>query len=157
VGPTLVKKHTQSCSLLDSFHLCALLNSSEPDMAVKDALDVSMWNIRTDLFSENRKGAAMNSGFTAAWSLPIWIDKEENRGQWKPLFILAAKECARLRGARVEIEGRLDGSHWLRFHGRHLPLDACLEAPRSAILSGLWPTAVAHQQPKAPWRSHVLR
>jgi hypothetical protein len=33
--------------------------------------------------------------------------------------------CAGLRGARAEIEKRLDGSHWLRFRGRYLPLHAC--------------------------------
>jgi hypothetical protein len=38
----------------------------------------------------------------------------------------------------------------------YLPLHACLEAPRSAIPSGLRPTAVAYQKPKAPWRPHVL-
>ncbi len=30
--------------------------------------------------------------------------------------------CAGLRGAQVEIERRLDGSHWLRFRGRYLRL-----------------------------------
>ena len=30
--------------------------------------------------------------------------------------------CAELRGAQVEIERRLDGSHWLRFGGRYLRL-----------------------------------
>ena len=69
----------------------------------------------------------MNSGFTAAWSLPSWINKEG--GRWKPLSVLAGKACARLRGVRVEIERRLDASHWLRFHGRYVPLHICLEVP----------------------------
>jgi hypothetical protein len=34
-----------------------------------------------------------------------------------------------LRGVRVEIEGRLDGSHWLRFRGRYLLLHDCPAAP----------------------------
>jgi hypothetical protein len=39
--------------------------------------------------------------------------------------------CAGLRGARVEIERRLDGSHGLRFRGRYLRLRPCPEpAPR---------------------------
>ena len=43
--------------------------------------------------------------------------------------------CAGLRGARVEIERRLDGSHWLRFRGRYLPLVTCPAAPpRSATI-----------------------
>jgi hypothetical protein len=139
------------------FHMCTILNSLESDAAVSKNLDFSMWNIRAHLSFPNRNDAAMNSGFTGAWSLPIWINKEENRGQRKLLPILRAKGRARLRRARVEIEGRLDRSHWLRFHGRYLPLDACLEAPRLAILSGLRPAAVAHQKLKAPWRPHVLR
>jgi hypothetical protein len=58
--------------------------------------------------------------------------------------------CAGLRGARVEIEKRLDGSHWLRFRGRYLPLHPCPAAPRSATPSGLRPTGVADPKPKAP-------
>src|SRR5260370_3305259 len=37
--------------------------------------------------------------------------------------------CAGMRGAHAEIERRLDGSHWLRFRGRYLPLQPCLEPP----------------------------
>jgi len=55
--------------------------------------------------------------------------------------------CAGLRGARVEIERRLDGSEWLRFRGRYLPLHPCPEAPRSATPSGLRPTGVADAKP----------
>src|SRR5208282_6431066 len=39
--------------------------------------------------------------------------------------------CAGLRGAHAEIERRLDGTHWLRFRGRYLPLSPCPNAPRS--------------------------
>ena len=35
--------------------------------------------------------------------------------------------CAGLRGAPVEIERRLDGSHWLRFRNRYLRLRPCPE------------------------------
>jgi hypothetical protein len=34
-----------------------------------------------------------------------------------------AQVCAGLPGARAEIERRLDGSHWLRFRGRYLPIE----------------------------------
>jgi hypothetical protein len=48
--------------------------------------------------------------------------------------------CAGLRSAQVEIERRLDGSHWLRFRGRYLRLRHCLAAePRAVSPSG--PTA----------------
>lgn len=56
--------------------------------------------------------------------------------------------CAGLRGARVEIERRLDGSHWLRFRSRYLPLHPCPAAPRSASPSGLRPAGLADQKPK---------
>ena len=58
--------------------------------------------------------------------------------------------CVGLCGARVEIERRLDGSHWLRFGGRYLPLHPCPAAPRSATPSGLRPAGVADQKPQTP-------
>jgi hypothetical protein len=58
--------------------------------------------------------------------------------------------CAGLRGAPVEIERRLDGSHWLRFRGRYLPLQACLTARRPASPSGLRPPGLAGRKPKPP-------
>jgi transposase len=77
--------------------------------------------------------------------------------------------CAGLRGARAEIERRLDGSHWLRFRGRYLPLHLCPAAPRSATPSGLRPPGVADRQtptkiktkyippPDHPWRKDWKR
>ncbi len=58
---------------------------------------------------------------------------------------------AGLRAARVEIERRLDGTHWLRFRGGYLPLVACPAAPpASASPSGLRPPGLAeHPRPKA--------
>ena len=52
--------------------------------------------------------------------------------------------CAGLRGARSEVERRLDGRLWLRFRGRYLPLVACPGAPpASASPSGLRPPGLA--------------
>ena len=56
--------------------------------------------------------------------------------------------CAGLRGAHAEIERRLDGTHWLRFCGRYLPLSPCPDAPRSASPSGLRPPGLADRKPK---------
>jgi transposase len=57
--------------------------------------------------------------------------------------------CAGLRGAQVEIERRLDGSHWLRFRGRYLRLRHCPAAPRpSASPSGLRPPGPAERRAK---------
>ncbi len=58
--------------------------------------------------------------------------------------------CVGLRGARAEIEKRLDGTHWLRFRGHYLPLRSCPEALRSASPSGLRPPELADRKPKPP-------
>src|SRR5271156_5599113 len=60
--------------------------------------------------------------------------------------------CAGLRGAQVEIERRLDGSHWLRFRGRYLHLRPCPDAVRSASPSGLRPAGLADQRTNPPNR-----
>jgi len=62
--------------------------------------------------------------------------------------------CVGLRGARAEIERRLDGTHWLRFRGRYLPLLACPAASRSATPSGLRPPGVADRKPKPTTKPH---
>src|SRR6266568_2835924 len=71
--------------------------------------------------------------------------------------------CAGLRGAQVEIERRLDGSHWLRFRGRYLRLRHCpAAAPRAASPSGLRPPGLTANPlsrvyksapPSHPWRT----
>jgi hypothetical protein len=58
--------------------------------------------------------------------------------------------CAGLRGAQAEIERRLDSSHWLRFRGRYLSLQACPAARRPASPSGLRPPGLAGRNPKPP-------
>jgi transposase len=62
--------------------------------------------------------------------------------------------CAGLRGAQVEIERRLDGSHWLRFRGRYLRLRHCPKpAPRAASPSGLRPPVLAANAPSRTYKS----
>ena len=61
--------------------------------------------------------------------------------------------CAGLRGASAEIERRLDGTHWLRFRNRYLPLKACPAAPQSGSPSGLRPTGLADRKPKSPTKT----
>jgi hypothetical protein len=57
--------------------------------------------------------------------------------------------CAGLRGAAVEIERRLDGSHWLRYRGRYVHLRPCPEPTRtSASPSDLRPPELAEQTPR---------
>src|SRR6267154_2872961 len=74
--------------------------------------------------------------------------------------------CAGLRGAQVEIERRLDGSHWLRFRGRYLRLRHFPNAePRAVSPSGLRPPGLianplsqVHKGPPAnhPWRTFQI-
>jgi hypothetical protein len=63
--------------------------------------------------------------------------------------VIREEVCAGLRGAAVEIERRLDGSHWLRYRGRYLHLRPCPEPLRpSASPSGLRPPGLAERTPK---------
>ncbi|MGH9555148.1 MAG: ISNCY family transposase [Terriglobales bacterium] len=76
--------------------------------------------------------------------------------------------CAGLRGARVEIERRLDGSTWLRFRGRYWPLAHCpAAAPLSVSPSGLRPPGLTDKgrtkpkpkyipPPDHPWRTFLF-
>jgi hypothetical protein len=76
--------------------------------------------------------------FTVSWDGMRWgVPREE--------------VCAGLRGAAVEIERRLDGSHWLRFRKRYLRLQHCPE-PKSAFVSpcGLRPPGLTKQKAQAP-------
>ena len=58
--------------------------------------------------------------------------------------------CAGLRGAAVEIERRLDGSHWLRFRKRYLRLQHCPEpTPAFVSPSGLRPPGLTKQKAQA--------
>jgi hypothetical protein len=73
--------------------------------------------------------------------------------------------CAGLRGAQVEIERRLDGSHWLRFRGRYLRLRHCPAAtPRAVSPCGLRPSGLTaptlskvykSAPPNHPWRTFL--
>lgn len=56
--------------------------------------------------------------------------------------------CAGLRRARVEIERRLDGGHWLRFRGRYLPLVACPAPPPSSTPVSLRLTGRSNPKPE---------
>jgi len=63
--------------------------------------------------------------------------------------VLREEVCAGLRGAAVEIERRLDGSHWLRYRGRYLHLRPCPEPVRpSTSPSGLRPPGLVERTPR---------
>ena len=59
-----------------------------------------------------------------------------------------------LRGARVQVERRLDGSRWVCFRGGYLPLVACPAASPSASPSGLRPAGLA--TPPKPKQKYIL-
>ena len=90
-----------------------------------------------------REVRTVTADHTVSWQGQRW-------GVWRE------EVCAGLRGARVEIERRLDGSHWLRFRGRYLPLHPCPAAPRSASPSGLRPAGLADQKPKTTTKSKSI-
>lgn len=92
---------------------------------------------RLDQILSVRVARTVASDHTVSWKGQRWGVCREN-------------VCAGLRGARAEIERRLDGSHWLRFRGRYLPLRACPAGPRSASPSGLRPPGLADRKPKPP-------
>lgn len=80
-----------------------------------------------------REARTVAADHTVSWNGQRW-------GVWRE------DVCAGLRGARLEIECRLDRSHWLSFCRRYLPLHACPEPPRSATPPGLRPAKVAGQK-----------
>jgi hypothetical protein len=57
--------------------------------------------------------------------------------------VARADVCVGLRRAKVEIERRLDHSHWLRFRGHYLPLHPCPAPRRAASPSSLRPPGPA--------------
>ncbi len=71
--------------------------------------------------------------------------------EWEQRFTVAPRNprnAHRRLGREHRLERRLDGTHWLRFRGRYLPLMPCPNASRSASPSGLRPPGLADQNPK---------
>jgi len=102
-----------------------------------------------------RESRQVAQDYTVRWHAQVWaIPRDEVR--------------AGLRGARVEVEQRLDGSLWARFRGSYLTLRPCPAAPpRSASPSGLRPPGLADRNPSKtktkyipppdhPWRTLLL-
>src|SRR5713101_2961150 len=52
-----------------------------------------------------------------------------------------------MRGAHAEIQRRLDGTHWLRFRGRYLPLQPC-PAGAIGVANSFRPTACRTRRSK---------
>lgn len=77
-----------------------------------------------------REARSVANDLTVRWKAQTWA-------------IPRSQARAGLRGARVEVERRLDGSVWARFRGSYLNLDRCPAAPRSATPFGLRPPGVA--------------
>jgi transposase len=93
--------------------------------------------------------------YTLRWQGQLWA-------------IPRAEVRAGLRGARIELERRLDGSLWARFRGSYLTLKLCpVAARRSASPSGLRPPGLADPSknktktkyippPDHPWRTFLF-
>ncbi len=82
-----------------------------------------------------RVARTVANDYTVSWDGQRWgVAREQVR--------------AGMRGARVEVERRLDGSHWLRFCGGYLPLVLCPAPSASASPFGLRPPGLADAKPK---------
>jgi len=102
-----------------------------------------------------REPRSVAPDYTLRWQGQVWA-------------IPRAEVRAGLRGARLEVERRLDGSLWARFRGSYLSLHPCpLAPPRSATPFGLRPPGVADKTksqtktkyippPGHPWRRTFL-
>jgi len=100
-----------------------------------------------------REARTLAQDYTLRWRGQIWaIPRQEVR--------------AGLRGARVEVEQRLEGTVWVRFRGSYLSLRVCPAAARfSTSPSGLRPPGLAEKPrtkhkyippPDHPWRRTFL-
>jgi hypothetical protein len=94
-----------------------------------------------------REPRSVASDYTVRWRGQLWaIPRDQVR--------------AGLRGARIEVEQRLDQSLWARFRGSYLSLRVCPAARRgSATPSGLRPPGLADPRPeksKTKNKSHYL-
>jgi len=105
-----------------------------------------------------RERRVVANDYTLGWNGKRWaLPREQVR--------------AGLRRARVEVERRLDGSHWVRFRGSYLPLVPCpavpqpVAPPASATPVGRRPKGVAEKEkprkryippPDHPWRRTFL-
>ena len=94
-----------------------------------------------------RVGRQVSNDYTVSWRATTWA---LGREQAQP----------GMRGARVEVEQRLDGSVWLRFRGSSLKLTLC-PAPLAARPGGRRPEGLAASKahtphPNHPWRRKFL-
>ena len=90
-----------------------------------------------------REARCVAHDYTVRWQGQRWaIPREQVR--------------AGLRGARVQVEQRLDGSRWLRFRNAYLSLTLCPEPPRlSASPFGLRPPGLADKPKIKPKRKYI--
>ena len=110
---------------------------------------------RLDEILSVREPRQVAQDYTVRWQGRLWA-------------IPRAEVRAGLRGARIEVERRLDGSLWARFRKSYLTLQPCPSAARwSPSPSGLRPPGLAeHPQSKTktknnphppnPWRTFLL-
>ena len=78
---------------------------------------------------------------------------QDHTVSWDGQRWVVPREAVRagLRGARVEIERRWDGRHWLRHRGGYLPLVACPAVPPTSLTPfGLRPSGVSDQTKSKP-------
>lgn len=60
-------------------------------------------------------------------------------------------------GARVQLERRLDGSRWMQWRDRFVPLERCATRPRVIVERGVRPRATAERSPQEKARAKQRR
>jgi signal transduction histidine kinase len=65
---------------IDGLKIPAWLNGSASSGALRQGRPGTVWDIRSDALFADRREIALSSGFTAAWSLPIWSTKRTTLG-----------------------------------------------------------------------------
>jgi len=124
-----------------------------PPRRARDAHRCLTRSYRLESILSFRTTRTVANDYTVQWDAQRWAI---NRGDILP----------GLRTARVKLERRLDGTLWVLFRGRYLPLKRCDESVE-ATPSGLLPSGVAKKKnkrkpkkkyippPDHPWRTFL--
>jgi transposase len=98
---------------------------------------------RLEQILSSRYARTVASDYTVRWRGQAWA-------------IPRTEVSAGLRGARIEVEHRLDGSIWGKYRKSYLTMRQCTEAVRSsAIPSGPRPSGIADERKTEPKKKYI--
>ena len=72
-------------------------------MAPRQGRPVTVWDLRSDSLFSDRRDMALSSGFTAAWSLPIWSTNRDHLGdggRFSSQLSVRGRRCSKGNGNR---------------------------------------------------------